>query len=88
VRAGVAALEPMHHQAQRPEVEVFDAQQAHLAGAQPMAVGEQKQCPIADAPARGGEQPAQPSSPRVRKRIVSVRGRGMGPAYIDRNCPK
>lgn len=49
----------MHHQAQRPEVEAPDAQQAHLAHAQPMAVSEQEQRSVVNARARGGEQTAK-----------------------------
>jgi hypothetical protein len=49
MRPGVAAPESMHHQAQRAQVEVVCAQQAHLAGAESVAVGKQEHCAVTHA---------------------------------------
>src|SRR5258708_35179573 len=40
----VAALEPMDHDPQRFEINVFDSQHSDLAGSQTMAVSKQKDC--------------------------------------------
>jgi hypothetical protein len=60
----------MHHDAQRPKIEVVGPQQPDLAGAQPVAIGDQKQCAVA----RTGRTTAnsRASSSRVRNLMVSV----------------
>jgi hypothetical protein len=45
LRAGAAALEAVHRDAERAQVEILAAHEADLAGAQAVAVGEQEQGP-------------------------------------------
>jgi hypothetical protein len=45
----VAALEPMDHDPQRFEINVFDSKHSDLAGSQTVAVSKQKDCCESDA---------------------------------------
>jgi hypothetical protein len=55
----MAALQAMDPEAQRPEIEILEAQQPDLAGAQPMAIGEQEQRAIAWVTPHDREQPGE-----------------------------
>jgi hypothetical protein len=49
----------MDPEAQRPEIEILEAQQPDFAGAQPMAVGDQEQRTIARIAPYDGKQPGE-----------------------------
>jgi hypothetical protein len=82
----MAALEAMDPEVQRPEIEIVEAQQPNLAGAQPVAVGDQEQRTVARIAPRGGEQPGEfvegekPASVVLQKFLFTMSLDGEGPA--------
>lgn len=83
----MTALQAMDPEAQRPKIEVVEAQQPNLARAQPVAAGDQEQRAITRAAPHDGEQPGE---------LAEGEGTGSfrwasGPSPQDRmprNCPK
>jgi hypothetical protein len=69
----MAALEPMHHDAQRPEIDVVGTQQPDLACAQPMTVGDQEQRAVAWTGPHNGEQPGELLKGEEPDRLVGAR---------------
>jgi hypothetical protein len=86
---GMAAFEPMHHQPQRAQVEIVCTQQAHLAGAQAVAVGKQEHGTVTHALPRDSEQAAELVESQEADRLGSGRRSQQHTRdYTGHDCPK